>query len=98
MRPGPRSTIVAIAVPLILGASAAIYFGAYDYGPWLASPWLWLGVIGSVALGAAAVRAGRASPRGVVVALVGGLIAFAVGYVVVLLLVVFVVLVWQPRL
>lgn len=93
VRAHPSRTVL-LAGPVVLGGAAAIALGASDYLPWLTSPALWLGIVGSTLAGAWLVRTGRARPRDVVEGLVVGVVLFGLGWVALLAAILFYVFVW----
>lgn len=85
-----------LGLPIVVGGSAAMFFGAWDYLPWATSPALWAGVLISAICGVWLVRSGRARPREVIEGLLIGLAVFGLGLVAVFAGVVFFWVVWQP--
>jgi hypothetical protein len=71
-----------VALPIVIGGASAVAAGAWDYVPWLTSPLVWLGALGSAATGVWLVRSGRASPGDTAVGFTLGLIVFGLGLVV----------------
>lgn len=85
-----------LGLPVLAGGSAAIAAGAWDYLPWLTSPWLWLGIATSVASGAWLIQTHRAQPTEVAEGIVLGAIVFGLAWVALLATIVFVATVWRP--
>ena len=87
---------ILLGLPVVMGGAAAIAFGAWDYLPWLMSPALWLGLLGSALVGVWLVRTGQARPREVIEGTLLGLVVFALGLVAVFAGIVFFWVVWRP--
>ena len=85
-----------LGLPIVIGGSAAIALGAWDYLPWLMSPALWFGVLVSALCGVWLVRTGRARPREALEGIVIGLIAFGLGLLAVYAGILFFWVVWRP--
>ena len=71
-----RSTM--LGLPILIGGTAAIAMGAWDYVPWMTSPAVWLGIAASTVVGLWFIRAGSARPRDVVVGILVGLLVFGI--------------------
>jgi hypothetical protein len=85
-----------VALPVVVGGALAVVAGAWDYLPWLTSPLLWLGALGSGATGLWLVRSGRATGRDIVVGFVLGLVVFGLGLLAVFAGIVFISVAWNP--
>lgn len=91
-----RPLLLLLALPVVIGGAAAVVAGAWDYGPWLASPLVWVGLLGSCGLGASLVGSHRAATMEVVEGVVLGALIFGLGLLAVFAGVVFVAVVWHP--
>ncbi len=85
-----------LGLPIVAGGSIAIVAGAWDYLPWLTSPWLWLGGATSGAIGAWLVRSRQLRARDAIEGIALGTVVFTIGWVALLAAVVFVSVVWRP--
>ena len=92
----PRLAGLAVMAPIVVGSAAAILAGAWDYLPFLVSPWFLAGLVVSGAMGLWFVRRGTLTRRDLIVAFVLGLVGFALGWLAVLLAIVLIVLVIGP--
>jgi hypothetical protein len=91
-----RPLLLLLVLPVVIGGAAAVVAGAWDYGQWLASPLVWVGLLCSCGLGAWLIRSHRATAKEVVEGLVLGAVIFGLGLLAVFAGVVFVAVVWHP--
>jgi len=85
-----------LGIPIVAGGSIAIMMGAWDYIPWLTSPWLWLGVVISSASAVVLVRSGRVRPGEAMEGIILGMVVFAIGWVALLGAVLILWVAWRP--
>jgi hypothetical protein len=76
---------VGLAVPLFVGGWLAVFFGAWDYVPWLTSPSVIAGVAVTVVAGLVLVRRGAIRPRQILAAVLIGFVGFGLSLLLVFL-------------